>query len=309
MPWWTPKTWAFSEVATADHFNQQLRDDLNTLKNPIDANAKLVALDAAHLADLNGLNLTGLAVVAAGNTFTAGKSAFADGRVRLPVGADKYAGSAGAKVPGSVWIEGDHFHHVSDEGDEWRYLGNLIGAVGVGLAGYVWIEGPYLHYIDADGDERIVVTTVALHTDASAQAGSVWVETYPHWIQESGTQEYQGHADVSHTDHGDHDEVGNPVHTNHNDHDNFSEPHQDFDDHGDGGFPHSDFLDHQDHIDGVHVDLNPHGDFNDHTDFSNPHQDHDDHDNHQDHDDSGPHTNHNDHDDAPADSRPELIGP
>jgi hypothetical protein len=93
MVWSAPKTWVAGELVTETNLNQEVRDNQLILKTSLDANGKLVALTATYLANLSGASLTGLALIASGNTHTAGVQNFNGGstvRLVIPVGADKW---------------------------------------------------------------------------------------------------------------------------------------------------------------------------------------------------------------------------
>lgn len=295
MAWTSPKTWADDDVPTATEFNQQLRDNFTLLKTVRDSAGRLSGLNSSTLADLSAANVTGLVAVGAANAFSAGRTRFlGTARVVVPVGADKWAGTKGVDAGGSVWVEGDYLHHIaSNHTTEYRYLGTLVGAC-VGTPGSLWVEGNDLHYVDEDGDERYCIFsgTTAVHTDAAALGGSPWVETYIHWIRETGSVEKPGHADVTHSDHSDYND-----HTDHSD----SGPHTDHSDHLDGDYtPHEDNEPpHEDHQDYVYVDIE-YGDHTDHGDYTD-HGDTGTHDDYSDHGDSTPHG------DVSADSRPVVV--
>jgi hypothetical protein len=294
MGWSTPRTWTDGEVTTATMHNAHLRDNLGVLKVTRDDNGRISALAAATLADLSSANITGLARAAAANTFTAGMTRFlGTSRCVLPVGADKYE-SLGGGLRRGVWIEGDYLHHIAaNQTSEWRYLGTFVSTPAGAVAGSCWVEGAELHYIDADGDERRCPSAGAAgaHTDTGAIGGSFWTETYNHWIQQSGSIEKPGHADVAHSDGTSHSDTHSDVahHDSHAD-TGFSDSHSDvehFDTttHGDShndrdedrhGDSHSDFGSHADtpHSD-THSDV-AHGD--DHSDtHTDVHADHNDH--------------------------------
>ena len=93
MAWTTPRTWVAGELVTEGNLNEQIRDNHNILKTSLDTDGKITSLSTAFLADLSGLNLTGLAKLASANDFTSGKQNFNAGtaKVVLPVGADKWA--------------------------------------------------------------------------------------------------------------------------------------------------------------------------------------------------------------------------
>jgi hypothetical protein len=203
MAWTAPKTWSASEVATAALFNAHIRDNFTVLKTSINDSGKITALSTTYVADLSGTLLTGLVNPVAANEFTAGKQNFGAGtttRFVLPTGVDLFDGAAGNKTAGSVWVEGDYLHHVASNQNEWRFLGTLVGSPAGAVVGSVWFESAELHYVDSTGEERrIVGTTSGMHSDAAAVTGSVWAETYVHFVG-SGVQETQGHDDVAHSD-------------------------------------------------------------------------------------------------------------
>ena len=94
MAWTTPRTWSIGALVVAADLNEQLRDNLAHLKLLVDDNGKIPILSATYVADLSGVNLTGIAKLALGNVFTAGVQNFNGGagtRFVLPVGADKWA--------------------------------------------------------------------------------------------------------------------------------------------------------------------------------------------------------------------------
>jgi hypothetical protein len=287
MAWMAPRTWTDTEIVTAAIMNQDIRDNQLILKVPIDDNGRIRAFDSAYFASLSGANLTNVAFPGQGNIFTDGKTSFEGTSLfKIPVGTDKYDGTSGDKTPGSVWVEGDYLHHVDDNQDEWRYIGDLDSSPGA-QAGFLMLSGTNIYYTDEDGDLRKIVSTSTPHNDGSAFA-SVWVETYMHWIQETNAQEYEGHADISHTD--------NTNHNDHSDHVDSGPPHADHSDHSDFTNPHQDT--HTDHFDSFfedeHTDHTDHGDTTTHDDVA--HTDFDDH------------NDHSDHNDVAADSRPEFIG-
>lgn len=310
MPWTAPRTWTNSEVPTAVQMNQQLRDNLLVLKTPRADTGRFLGLTSSTLDNLSGGALTGVLKTDGGNTVTA-RHRFNQGttaRLVIPVGVDKWADDgAGGKKEGSLWTEGDYLHHVDQAKQEWRYLGDLISTPAGARKGSLWVEGAGLHYISENGQERrcIFVGSTSVHTDSNALGGSAWVETYVHWIDESGSAEKPGHADITHADHTDH--------SDHDDHDDAGSAHSDHDDHtdstahDDAGTGHGDHTDHVDHSDGPgHADSAPHGDHDDHSDHSDhsdvsSHGDHTDHSDHSDHQDDSPHS------DAAADSRPVLV--
>jgi hypothetical protein len=289
MAWTTPRTWASAEVPTAAQFNEHIRDNLLVLKTTRDSNGRIYAISSSYFASLDPANLTGLASLsAATNSFTSGRTRFiGTSRLIVPVGADKYFGTKGFDAAG-IWVEGDYLHHIADDrATEWRYLGTYVSTPAGAVPGSLWVEQPSgeasaLHYIDADGDERFCRSTAAGHSDAVALAGSLWIETYTHWIRDTGVVERVGHADVVHGD--------AVTHNDHSDHSD-SGPHSD-------STAHDDSTNHLDHSDAegfpFHIDTTFHDDHADHSD-SGPHTD------------STSHTDANPHDDVAADSRPVIV--
>jgi hypothetical protein len=275
-------------------FNAHVRDNHGILKTPFSDLGRLLGLNTATVDNLSGLNVTGLMPVGSANNYTAGRQRLTGtALMRLPVGADKWFGTKGVDAAG-IWVEGDYLHNISsDHSTEWRFLGVVVSSPGVSFAGFFWIEGSFAHYIDADGDERLVDSSQTLHSDSGAQSGSLWVETYVHWIRATSGTEQIGHADVTHGDHNDHAD-----HTDHND----TGPHGDSDVHTDTGSPHNDSPGtHIDHTDVGHADVPAvHSDHTDHTD-------HDDHTDTGTHGDSNPHSDSTPHTDIAADSRPIVV--
>lgn len=208
MAWTSPRTWVHAEVPTASIFNTHLRDNLTFLKTYVNDAGKIPALSSTYIANLSGANLTGLVISTGANTYTVGKQNFgadSTSRFLVPVGTDKFDGSAGNKTAGSIWVEGNYLHHVSSTQVEWRFLGDVVGTPGGGaLAGSVWFEANELHYLDSTAVERKVLgTTSGMHSDAFAVTGSIWVESYLHFVP-TNSQETQGHEDVTHQDAGTH---------------------------------------------------------------------------------------------------------
>lgn len=252
------------EVPTAALFNAHVRDNLNIIKVTRDTAGRISGLSASTVADLDPSDLTGLATVAAGNVFTAGRHRFGGtSTFVLPVGADLYEDLGGGLRRG-VWVEGDYLHHIkSDQATEYRYLGTFVSTPAGAVPGSLWVEGDLLHYIDEDGDERTCqsLNAAGAHTDAGAIAGSLWNETYLHWIREAGQVEKPGHADVAHFDavpHGDAAHADTPHNdVAHQDVGHSDVAHQDV---AHTDVAHTDGGTHVDHTDGVHVDSNPHSD-------------------------------------------------
>jgi hypothetical protein len=294
MAWTAPRTWVDGEIVTAAMMNAHVRDNMTVLKTPISNLGRLTGLSSTTVDNLSGVNLTGLVATGAGVNHTAGRQRLTGtSLMRLPVGTDKWFGTKGVDAAG-MWVEGTDLHNISsDHTTEWRYPGTLVGSVGVGSAGNFWIEGSFAHYIDASGDERIIDSTATGHSDSNSSLGTLWVETYVHWIRETSVTEQVGHSDVTHGDHNDHAD-----HTDHND----TGPHGDSSVHTDTGSPHNDSP-------GTHIDHTDVG----HADVPAVHSDHTDHTDHDDHTDSGAHgdvTSHSDstpHTDIAADSRPIVV--
>jgi hypothetical protein len=314
MAWTTPRTWGASDVPTADGtlgFNPQIRDNLNVLKTTRGGDGRIPAISSTYFASLSAANITGdkvtlgsSAAFTAKNNFNAGTA-----RVILPVGTDKFVGSPGSKTPGSAWVEADGFHHVDNDGEEWRYTGVLLGTPAGAVVGSVWAEGNDFHYIDSSGEERLVFGVFGgLHADAAALRGSVWIDTDDrlHWIND-GAQEFDGHGDIpAHTDtHSDVSHVDTHTDNHGNQHDNVAHvnAHDDV--------SHQDTVIHADHGDegaGGHEDSGAPVHFDSHTnDHVNSHTD--DHVNtHGNVAHVNTHTNnHTDHGDAHFD-QPESLG-
>jgi len=309
MAWTAPRTWTNGEIVTAAIMNAHLRDNLLVLKTTRDDAGRLTDLSSTTLASLDPTALTGLATRTAGTSYTAGRNRFqGTSRLVLPVGADKYEDLGGGLRRGN-WIEGQYLHHIaSNQTTEYRFLGTYVSTPAGAVAGSVWAEGNDFHYIDASGDERLCHSsdsTAASHTDASAIGGSLWVETYTHWVRESGTLERRGHNDVAHAD--------GTVHDDHTDSVSHGDAHGDVAHTDTAGIPHTDAahndITHQDHNDGPgHADLAhgdaahgdtasvPHGDVS-HSDVPHtdtPHSD-------------APHGDHSDHGDTVAISQPTVV--
>ena len=308
MTWTAPRTWTDSEVVTAAMFNAHVRDNLNVVKTVRNSAGRLSALSSATLADLTSANVTGVAKVGSANAFTAGTTQHTGtARVVLPVGADKYEDLGGGLRRG-FWVEGDYLHHIgSNQSTEWRYLGDALSTPPGAIAGSVWIEGDNLHYIDASGVERRCVPTTSGHADAAAIGGSTWVETYVHWIRETGSVERPGHADIAHADGTEHSDSHSDV--------GHSDSHSDVghaDSHADEAHTdtHSDNHNdnYQDHSDDIHQDkhVDNHGDTHIDTSHTDTHTDTAHGDGHSDaHTDD--HDDHADHGDVLAQNQPTVV--
>ena len=89
------------------------------LGSPRDGAGSAARLNSATLADLSGLNRTGLGLLASAKRYIADKNVFRGAaRTRVPVGTDKLAGAAGKRDAGSLWVEGDR--HVASNQLEYR---------------------------------------------------------------------------------------------------------------------------------------------------------------------------------------------
>ena len=94
MAWTAPVTWVEPSLVTAGLLNAQLRDNFLVLAVPYTlATGKIAAISAAYFTSLSGVAITGITLLAAANTYTAGIQSFNSGTCRLiiPVGADKWA--------------------------------------------------------------------------------------------------------------------------------------------------------------------------------------------------------------------------
>jgi len=293
MSWTAPRDWVAHETPTHTLFNTHIRDNIDFLKTPIADSGKIAALSSSYLADLSGTNLTGIALTAGSNTFTAGTHNFYNAVLRVPVGSNKYGGTSGNKTAGSIWVESTALCHVDSSKNEWQYVGDSISSPGSGYAGCVWVDTDgRIHYVDAVGTERKLLSSSTSTKDSGADTSSLWVETYLHTV--TSTNEIVYHNDVSHTNHDDN--------LNHNDHDNHTD-HGDYTDHDDTGSGHADHDDgHANHDDYGHADVYPHGDYDDYAD-------HDDDINWGGHSDHTDYDDYTDHGDVDADSRPTYIGP
>jgi len=306
MGWTSPRTWSDGEIPTPAMFNAHIRDNMLVLKTTRSTAGRLSAISSATVADLTGDNITGLARVASGNTFTGTSRFSGSASLVLPVGADKYE-DLGSGLRRGFWVEGDYLHHIaSDQTTEFRYLGTHVSTPGGALPGSVWIEGEYVHYIDASGLERRCGSTTSGHSDAAAIPGSVWVETYVHWIREAGSLEMPGHADIAHADGIEHSDTHSDVaHSDGHADVGYSDSHSDVahedshtDAHSDNYQDHSDDF-HQDRHNDIHADAHT----DTHTDAHNdvPHDD-----SHSDaHTDT--HADHSDHGDVVAQSQPTVV--
>ena len=91
MAWTAPRTWVSGELVKADDLNTHIRDNQTVLKVPIGAAGKIIALTLTYFESLDTAALTGIARLAATNTYT-GKNSFsgASARVVLPTSATWY---------------------------------------------------------------------------------------------------------------------------------------------------------------------------------------------------------------------------
>jgi len=280
--------------------NAHLRDNFSTLKITRDDAGRLGSLVSATIANLSGLNLTGLSKVASANTLSA-KNTFSAGRLVLPVGANKYEDLGGGLRRG-IWVEGDAIHWIaSNQTTEYAYTGYpylppsgaTFGGPAGAIPGSVWVEVIMVHYIAADGQERAVYAREPVfpaggqHLDTAALRGSAWIETYLHWIvdQPDGS-ELLAHADTGHADGISHSDVAHgDVHSDSHTDTGHADSHGDSvhsDGHGDGHADHTD-VGHADshadshgdvhtdtHTDDAHIDAHADG----HTDHTDSHSDH-----------------------------------
>jgi hypothetical protein len=91
MAWTTPSDWTAGVLVTVADFNAQLSDNHSHLKTALDSSGRLTALSSTYVADLSGVNLTGVMRLAYDNVFTAGKTTLGGtSRIIVPVGADKW---------------------------------------------------------------------------------------------------------------------------------------------------------------------------------------------------------------------------
>jgi len=342
MAWSTPHTWATGEVPQAhgDHtdaagahsdvaddanlsFNFHIRDNMRILVTAYDTiSGRFQALSATYLASLSGANLTGVQLTASANAMTAKNNYNSgSGRVVMPAGANKYNidshtdhtdgahTDTGVKTAGSLWTEDTHLHWVNNINVEYRNAGVQVTASSPGVPGSIWVVNNDIHYVSASGDERYVPgTSSGKHTDAAALAGSIWMETHLHWIQQSSGVERDGthadsHDDVAHGDVAHSDSHTDTSHTDSHQDTAHTDSHTDsihIDAHGDN---------HNDHVDGVHSDN--HSDFHNDTAHNDAHSDISHGDTHNDVAHGDAHTDtHTDnaHQDAHFDATPELIG-
>lgn len=259
--WRTPRTWTPGEVPGVDaSFNDEIRDQLRFLKLTRADNGKLLALSSAVFEDLRGSDLTGVVKPHGSNTITGGTRINDPGRIVVRVG---YGGA----TPGEVWIQGTELRYLNSAGTAYKYQGTSVASPSAGRIGSLWIEGNYVHYVDAFRTERRTRGTTGFHSDATAIGGSVWMESFMHWIAEAGTTEVQGHVDAGHTDTA-HEDVAHTDSSSHTD--THSDTHgDDYSDVAHEDTPHSDDHDDVAHTDSHLDEIDPHAD----THLDIPHED------------------------------------
>ena len=94
MVWTEPRTWNAGELVKQDDLNTHIRDNQEILKTSIEDDGRITDISSDTFADLDGTSLTGLAKLAAANTFTDGVNDFGGGasaRLVLPTGPNKWA--------------------------------------------------------------------------------------------------------------------------------------------------------------------------------------------------------------------------
>ena len=110
-----------------------------------------------------------------------------------------------SKLPGSAWIEGNYFHFVAANGQEWRFLGDYISNPS-GPVGAMWVELQHTHYITESGTERRMPGVYISNQSGVARKGSVWIDNENHTDTDGGhydTPHYDKsdpHGDVTHID-------------------------------------------------------------------------------------------------------------
>jgi len=94
MAWNAPKTWVDGEIIGYATLNLELRDKMLLLKTSIDAATGLFyTISSAYFTSLDGSALTGVTLLGAANTYTAGIQNFngATTRFVLPFGVNQWA--------------------------------------------------------------------------------------------------------------------------------------------------------------------------------------------------------------------------
>ena len=301
--WTAPRTWVAHETPTEAMLNAHWRDNMEFLNLVRSATGRFNDLSAATVANLDASALDGV-IPLAGTNVLDGVNNYSAGLFQVPVGTDKFDGTAGNKTAGSVWVEGTDLHYVNNLKSEHSWAGISTGvSPGAGYAGFLQVNGQYLRYIDAAGTIRYLIGTY-VDSPASARLAAAGILDYLQWIASNVGARYTAHRNV-HDDHGAYNDT-----TPHTDTPGYSD-HTDSTSHTDTGGVHTDSP--GGHTD-VYGDGSGHYDHNTpHTDTTSPHTDT------NPHTDSGPHTDygHTDipggHTDTPAyndhSDQPTVIGP
>jgi len=156
---------------------------------------------------------------------------------------------------GSLWVEGDSIHYISESGDEYRQVGEQVDSSSLGEPGSLWVENNRIHYIDESQTERRVSRRINTSGVSDSSSGA------PIWIEGDGLRfvgedsnksemfEDIAHNDAAFNDFGDHSNSDFDNFSNHSN-SNFSN----FNNHNDANF--NDFSDHNDvaHDDAAHQD-------------------------------------------------------
>jgi hypothetical protein len=135
---------------------------------------------------------------------------------------------------GSLWVEGDSIHYISESGDEYKQVGDVVDSSSSGEPGSLWVEDARIHYVDESQTERRAsrrINTSGVSTPSDG--ASVWIEGDGLRFVGEDSNKSEMFEDVAH------DDVSFNNFSNHSD-SSFS----DFSNHSDGSF--SDFSDHND---------------------------------------------------------------
>src|SRR5687767_8096152 len=104
-----------------------------------------------------------------------------------------------------MWVEGEEFHFIASDGDEWYYTGTEISTPVNAKPGSCWIEGAEFSYISETGKKRRFAGVFINIT--VGKEGSTWVETdFLHWLSEI-KDKIRGHQDTAHGDSAAHSDV------------------------------------------------------------------------------------------------------
>ena len=181
-----------------------------------------------------------------------------------------------AKLPGSIWVEGDTLRYIDGSGVEWQSPAYYLWPCGAGAKpGSIWIEDDSIRYVNEAGTVEwgIWENPNVAKPYTGGISGSLWVESnLIHWLNPSNERDNHwdvapvvGHGDIAHVNVGAHtdtphtnthtDSHGNVAHqdrahTDHNDHDDT--PHTDSHTNTHGDSAHQDHSDHGDY--GTHYD-------------------------------------------------------